>query len=73
MRRSTTVSPIPAACGKSSNADVSNAIKLRIVGRLGELATPEVRTYLSDLSAALPDAGGELGRAIQDAMSRISE
>jgi len=56
-----------------ARADVSNAIKLRIVGRLGELATPEVRTYLSDLSAALPDAGGELGRAIQDAMSRISE
>jgi HEAT repeat protein len=56
-----------------ARSDVSNAIKLRVVGRLGELATPEVRTYLSDLYAALPDPGGDLGRAIQDAVRRISE
>jgi len=56
-----------------ARSEVSTAIKLRIVGRLGELATPEVRSYLMDLATALPNPGGDLGRAIQDTVRRISE
>lgn len=53
--------------------DVPTAVKLRIAGRLGELATPEIRLYLSELLEALPDSQGELARAVQSSISRIAE
>lgn len=51
--------------------DVSEEVKLDLVGRIEELATPEVRGYLGELAEALPD--GRLRSAVAAATLRIGE
>ncbi len=51
--------------------DVAERVKLEIVGRLAELATPEVRQYLQELVESLDDS--PVRRSAEDAVARISE
>ena len=50
--------------------DVAERVKMDIVGRLAELATPEVRQYLQELVEALDDS--PVRRAAEDAVARIA-
>lgn len=60
----------PATNELIARDDVADRVKLEIVGRLAELATPEVREYLQELVEALPDS--PVRRAAEDAVARIA-
>jgi HEAT repeat protein len=54
--------------------ELAERARLSIVHRLSELATPEVRNILSSYLAALPEGeGGQVRRAAEDAVRRISQ
>jgi len=50
--------------------DIPNGTKIEIIGRLEELATPEVATYLGELADALP--AGPVKQAAEAATQRIA-
>lgn len=58
-----------------SRADVPARAKLDVIARLGELATPEVRTFLEEWVSDLPQgrANEPLRRAAQDTIARIAQ
>lgn len=57
-----------------ARSNVPNRTKLEVIGRLAELATPEVKTYLQEVVAALPDNPRDpVRRAAEDAILRIAD
>lgn len=60
----------PAVNELLARDDVADRVKLEIVGRLAELATPEVRQYFQELVESLDDS--PVRRAAEDAVARIA-
>lgn len=60
----------PAVNELIARSDVAERVKLEIIGRLAELATPEVRQYLQELVESLDD--GPVRRSAEDAVARIA-
>lgn len=57
-----------------ARSNIPSRAKLEVIGRLAELATPEVKTYLQELVAALPNNPGDpVRRAAEDAILRIAD
>lgn len=66
----------PALLEVLARDDVPRQLKLDVIGRLAELATADVKTFLQDYVASLPpdDASSEpLRRAAEDAILRIAQ
>lgn len=61
----------PAFAELFARANVPERAKLQLIGRLEELATPEVKIYLADLAESFPP--GNLQRAAEEASIRIAE
>jgi len=61
----------PALTEVFARRDVSREVKLDLVGRVAELATPEAREYLTELAEALGD--GPLQQAAEEAARGIVE
>jgi HEAT repeat protein len=65
----------PALAEVLKRKDITDDIKLSVVGRLQEVATPEVKAFLGDLLATAADAGvsPRLVKAMLGAMQQIAD
>jgi HEAT repeat protein len=51
--------------------DIAERAKLEVVGRVGELATPEARAFLEEITRSLPSSEAAVRRAAEAAAARI--
>lgn len=66
----------PALLEVLAREDVPRKVKLDVIARLGELATPEVKTFLQDYVASLPPSSrgrDPVRQAAEDVILRIAE
>jgi len=56
-----------------ARAEIPERVKLEVIARLQELATPDVKAFLQELLASLPQRRGRdaIRQAVQDAIERI--